>query len=56
LKLYTEALRDPQFRAVVPSADNIRVLLDEPEWTLSFQPHPGWVGHVEASRGPREAA
>jgi uncharacterized protein (DUF362 family) len=66
LRLYRAVMSDPQFASVVPSLDAIEVRSTEPGWSqalsdrtsrfLGFEPHPGWVGHVEPVSSPREAA
>jgi uncharacterized protein (DUF362 family) len=59
MRLYEALLADPHFNYGVASLADIQVRTEEPAWArcvsepagryLGFRPHPGWVGHLEAS-------
>jgi len=57
VRMYQSALTDPEFDFGVRSLEDIQVLSSEPSWAnclqettnrfLDFDPHPGWIGHLE---------
>jgi len=62
LKMYQNLLEDPGFDFGVRGLQDILVLSSNPEWCrcltdtksrfLNFNPHPGWLGHMEITLDP----
>ena len=57
VRMYRELLADTEFDFGVRRLDEIEVVSNEPSWEkclqdkknrfLDFNPHPGWIGHLE---------
>jgi hypothetical protein len=66
VRMYQELLADTEFDFGVRSLDEIQVISNEPAWVnclqdttsrfLDFDPHPGWIGHLEIQPKDRVTA